>query len=56
MKQIPREGQAFRDMDNIWRRIMEKVRRGWARVGRGACRKGHVPEGPRVGRGRRVPR
>ncbi|KXZ48211.1 DHC-9 protein [Gonium pectorale] len=26
MKQIPREGQAFRDMDSIWRRIMEKVR------------------------------
>ncbi|GFR45764.1 hypothetical protein Agub_g7181 [Astrephomene gubernaculifera] len=26
MKQIPREGQAFRDMDGIWRRIMEKVR------------------------------
>lgn len=25
MKQIPREGQAFRDMDAIWRRIMEKV-------------------------------
>ncbi|GLI65190.1 hypothetical protein VaNZ11_008652 [Volvox africanus] len=26
MKQIPREGQAFRDMDAIWRRIMDKVR------------------------------
>ena len=26
MKQIPREGQAFRDMDNTWRRIMDKVR------------------------------
>nr|8GLV_Kg Chain Kg, DHC_N2 domain-containing protein [Chlamydomonas reinhardtii] len=26
MKQIPREGQAFRDMDAIWRRIMNTVR------------------------------
>ncbi|KAF5833108.1 hypothetical protein DUNSADRAFT_10689 [Dunaliella salina] len=25
MKQIPREGQAFRDMDTIWRRIMDRV-------------------------------
>ncbi len=25
MKQIPKEGQAFRDMDTIWRRIMEQV-------------------------------
>ncbi|MEW5299252.1 MAG: hypothetical protein WDW36_002285 [Sanguina aurantia] len=26
MKQIPREGAAFRDMDDIWRRIMQKVK------------------------------
>lgn len=26
MKQIPREGKAFREMDTIWRRIMEKVK------------------------------
>ncbi|KAG2490029.1 hypothetical protein HYH03_011494 [Edaphochlamys debaryana] len=26
MKQIPKEGQAFRDMDAIWRKIMDQVR------------------------------
>ena len=25
MKQIPKEGQAFRDMDRTWHRIMAKV-------------------------------
>ncbi len=32
MKQIPKEGQAFRDMDAIWRRIMKRVQVSAVRV------------------------